>query len=70
MKVGARYVAEISTAGRPAEAVAAATRDLADGPYVIEVSVAHDEGCPCTESGEPMMACTCEIVSLEGTRVA
>lgn len=70
MKVGGRYKAEIATAGRPAEAVAAAVRDLADGPYQLKLSVAHDQGCPCTSNGQPMTACTCEVVSLEGTRVA
>lgn len=69
MKIGSRYAAELPTAGRPQEALAAAALSIADGPFVIELSVAHDEGCPCT-SGEAMHACTCEIVFLEGTRVA
>ena len=69
MKVGDRYTADLPTAGRPAEALAAAARDLVDEPGVIEMSVGHDEGCPCT-SGAGMPACTCEIVTLEGKRIA
>jgi len=70
VKIGDRYSTEMATAGRPAEALAAAALDLALGPYVLELTVAHDDGCPCTTGRNPMAACTCEVVALEGTRIA
>jgi hypothetical protein len=69
VKVGATRIVDIPTGGSPQEALAAAALEFVDGPHVVELSVGHDEGCPCT-SGAGMPSCTCEIVTLEGTRIA
>ncbi len=60
----------IATGADPVKAVAAAISGLpAVNPHVWRVSVAHDDGCPCTEDGKPMGYCTCEIVDLTARRV-
>ncbi len=70
MKVGASVVSEVATGGDPEAAVAQIAQDWTAGErYVLDVAVRHDDGCPCLR-GRPVRACTCEILRLEGTRVA
>jgi hypothetical protein len=70
VKVGATEAIDVATGGAPQAALAAAALRLTRGhPYVLEVAVRHDDDCPCLE-GRAMVACTCEIVRLEGRRVA
>lgn len=55
---------EVATAGNPVEALARAVMPWTSPSGVFRVSVAHDDGCPCTAAGAPMTGCTCEIVEL------
>jgi hypothetical protein len=70
MKIGARASVTVATGGDPVLALAKATRPWAtDESAVLRIAVRHDKGCPCLQ-GHPMPACTCELVGVEGTRVA
>lgn len=64
MKVATLATIEVPTGGDPQRAVAGALvdRGLEIGA-VYHLTVAHDEGCPCTER-KPLHVCTCEIVRL------
>lgn len=70
MKIGATEILDVPTGGDPEAAITAAALRMTEGQaHAIEVAVKHDETCPCL-TGHPVGACTCEIVRLEGTRVA
>lgn len=57
-------VAEIATGGDPSRALTKYLASLDVKPGVHHVQVAHDEGCPCTEEGKPVIFCTCEILEV------
>jgi hypothetical protein len=69
MKIGAVRTVDIATAGRPVEALAEAALGFSDDVGVLQLAVHHDAGCPCL-NGKAMPSCTCEVVHLEGRRVA
>jgi hypothetical protein len=70
MRLASTARVNVPTGGRPAEALASAALQLTRGrPYVIAVSVHHDDDCPCL-TGRSMHACTCATVELEAKRVA
>lgn len=63
----------LATGGRPRDRLAAALlAQLAAGAInpgqLGIVQVFHDEGCPCI-NGQPMSACTCEIVEVGNPRL-
>jgi hypothetical protein len=56
---------EVPTGGEPVRAVTEAVDALRlDRGGVYRMAVAHDNGCPCVTDGQPLAACTCEIVHL------
>jgi hypothetical protein len=71
LKIGERREVEIPTGGSPLMALLQARHDLGvgTGAQVVRLTVHHDPGCPCLR-GQPMPACTCELIGLKATRVA
>jgi hypothetical protein len=70
VNVGAVKTVDVATGGHPEVALAAAlSRWNLGRPCVVDVGVHHDDGCPCV-NGRPMRFCTCEVVRVEGRRVA
>ncbi len=55
---------ELATGGLPPEALLGGIGSIGPQPGLTRVAILHDDGCPCTEHGRPMLACTCEIVEL------
>ena len=60
---------DVPTAGRPEEAIAAATAQRVESGASYRATVAHDTGCPCL-AGQALRTCTCEIVRVTWRRVA
>lgn len=60
---------DLHTAGRPAEAIAAAAARRVEPGGQYRATVAHDTDCPCLV-GRALSACTCEIVRVTWRRVA
>jgi hypothetical protein len=65
------YRREIATGGNPVRAMARALDEFRPvrAGQVWSLGVGHDEGCPALAGGG-MVACTCELVTLEARRAA
>ncbi len=63
------HVIEVATLGDPARVLSAALDRLRlEAGGVYQLTVAHDDGCPCL-SGRPLPACTCEIIRLSRSQI-
>lgn len=65
------YYLSLATGGRPRESLeeALVNAPFRHKPAYWDLQVAHDNGCPATEDGRSMAACTCEIVEVTATRI-
>ncbi len=65
-----RYRREIATAGDPVASLTTAMLEMPVRPGEIwDLGIGHDDGCPALR-WQRLDACDCEIVSLDGRRVA
>jgi len=71
VKIGEAETVAVPTRGKPDVALATvASRRWSKAGRVYNVSVAHDDSCPCGGGGRSMSYCTCEIVEVSARRVA
>jgi hypothetical protein len=69
VKVGEAEIIALPTGGKPDLALAAYAARWAGTARVYNLSVAHDDDCPCAAGDLPVGQCTCEIVEVVARRV-
>ena len=70
MQIGDKTLLEIEAGSDPVRALAEAAGPYAGRQNVLDLAIAHEPDCPCTDDTRELAECACRILRVTVTRVA